>query len=151
MPVPVCENTVALFATYLARTLKPTSVRQYINIVRLLHLESGLEHPYKDSWVVRSTLKGIDRCKGLSVNRKTPITPDILLEIKRKLNLTCRTDCIFWAACLLLFFGLLRKANVLHDKQYDKNKQLCRGNFLSCRNSRPAIGTSALVKDYPIP
>ena len=83
-PVPVCDRTIALYATYLARTLKPSSVRQYLNIVRLLHPESGLEHVYKDSWVIKSTLRGIDRTKGCAVHRKAPITPTVLLAMREK-------------------------------------------------------------------
>ncbi|KAK7089168.1 hypothetical protein V1264_024786 [Littorina saxatilis] len=49
MPVPVNEQTVAQYAAYLARRLKPSSIKQYINIIRILHLESGLPHPFKDS------------------------------------------------------------------------------------------------------
>lgn len=129
-PVPVDEHTVALYATYLGRTLKPSSVRQYINIVRLLHLECGLGHPFKDSWVVKSTIRGMQRCKGCAVNRKAPVTPEILLSLKSKLSPNSKKDCVFWATCLLLFFGLLRKANVLHDTRFDPGKQLCRRNFV---------------------
>lgn len=139
LPASVSEKTVALFATYLARTLKPSSIRQYINIVRLIHLEGGYKHPFKDSWLVKSTLRGIDRCKGTPVNRKQPITPQVLLAIRSKLNLTTRIDCVFWAACLLLFFGLLRKSNVLHDKSFDNTKQLCRKHFIVDTNGQIVV------------
>ena len=82
-PVPANEKTIAMYAAYLARRLRPASVRQYLNIVRAMHLEAGLSNPLKDSWFTSSTLKGIDRVKGTAVNRKNPITPDILLRIKK--------------------------------------------------------------------
>ena len=100
-PVPVTEREVALYAAYLARRLKPSSVRQYINIVRVMHLESGLPHPFQDSWLVKTTLRGIDRDKGCSVNRKSPITPALLLSLKTQLNLSHPNDVIFWSACLI--------------------------------------------------
>jgi len=103
-PAPVTEHVVALYATYLARTLKPSSVRQYLNIVRLVHLESGFQHPYKDSWMVTSTLRGIDRTKGCEVSRKKPITAHVLLQMRIKLNLQATEDILFWAACLVMFF-----------------------------------------------
>ena len=37
----------------------------------------------------------------------------ILLKLKGLLNLHSTTDANFWAACLVAFFGLLRKANLL--------------------------------------
>ena len=127
VPVPASEETVALYAAYLARRLKPSSVTQYINIIRVLHLECGLPHPFKESWLVKTTVKGIERTKGCAPARKTPITPELLLAIKRGLNLATVKDCVFWAACLVLFFGLLRKSNLFQDDgSFDPKKQLTR-------------------------
>ena len=53
VPVPASEQTIAQYAAYLARRLKPDSVKQYLNIIRILHLECGEKHPYKDSWYVK--------------------------------------------------------------------------------------------------
>lgn len=129
LPVPVSDNTIAMYAAFLAKTRKPATVKQYLNIVRLLHIEAGLPHPYQDSWVVKSTLRGIDRVKGCEVNRKTPMTPELLLTIKSKLS-TSSADCVFWAASLVLFFGLLRKSNLFPDsKPFDPEKQLTRDSF----------------------
>ena len=91
-----------MYAAYLARRLRSASVRRYLNIVRVMHPEAGLSNPLKDSWFISSTLKGIDRAKGTAVNRKSPITPDILLRIKKVLKMTDRDD-VFWAACLVMF------------------------------------------------
>ena len=129
-PVPASERTVALYASFLARTLKPASIRQYLNIIRILHLECGMDHPFKESWLVKSTLKGIEREKGCDVVRKTPITPHLLLQIKGAVNLNCTDDALFWSACLLMFFGLLRKSNLFSDSQgFEPSKQLTRDCF----------------------
>lgn len=130
-PVPVDEATVARYAAFLARTRKPATVRQYLNIVRLLHLECGLPNPMDNSWIVKSTVKGIERVKGCAVNRKQPISPAVLLRIKEQLRMTVANDQVFWAACLVLFFGLLRKSNVLCESaRADPDKQLTRGSFI---------------------
>lgn len=132
-PVPVTEREVALYATYLARRLKPASVRQYINIIRIMHLECGYKHPFEQSWLVKTTIKGIEREKGCEVRRKAPITPQMLLSMKDKLNLTSQRDAIFWAACLTMFFGLLRKSNLFDDNPIatpSGRKQLTRDCFL---------------------
>lgn len=127
MPVPVNEQTVAQYAAYLARRLKPSSIKQYINIIRILHLESGLPHPFRDSWYVQTTLKGIEKCKGCATDKKTPITPELLHIIKSQLDLECRQDIVFWAACLVLFFGVLRRSNLFQDNgNFDPCKQLTR-------------------------
>ena len=129
-PVPANEKTIAMYAAYLARRLRPASVRQYLTIVRVMHLEAGLSNPLKDSWFISSTLKGIDRVKGTAVNRKSPITPDILLRIKKVLKMTDRDDVVFWAACLVMFFGLFRKANLFAKQKFDADKHFTRDSFV---------------------
>lgn len=111
-PVPVSDVTVAKYAAYLARRLKPSSIKQYLNIIRLLHLECNLENPCADSWYLQSTLRGIEKVKGTEVVRKQPATPTLLFQIKDKLDFAKTVDCVFWAACLIMFFGLLRKSNL---------------------------------------
>ena len=133
VPVPTSEQVISQYAAYLARRLKPASVKQYLNIVRILHLECGEPHPYKDAWLVKTTLQGIEKAKvkGCAPQRKTPITPDILLVIRRQLNLATTDDIVFWAACLVLFFGLLRKSNLFLDSgDYSPDKQLSRDKVI---------------------
>lgn len=130
-PVPVTDKTVALYAAFLARTLQPSSVTQYLNIVRILHLECGESHPYKDSWLVKSTLRGIERDKGCPVNRKTPMTPHVMLAVKCQLDLSDLKDRVFWAALVVMFFGLLRRSNLFQDGSgFDPDKQLTRDCFV---------------------
>lgn len=132
-PVPVTDQVAAMYAAHLAKTLKPASVRQYVNIIRLLHLECGYDNPCKDSWFLTSTLKGIDRVKGTLVASKAPVTPAMLLDIYKQLDFEKRPDCVFWAACLVMFFGLLRRSNVLADSgKFDPLRQLTRDSVLIC-------------------
>ena len=130
-PVPANEKAIAMYDACLARRLRPESVRQYLTIVRVVHLEAGLSNPLKDSWFISSTLKDIDRAKGTAVNRKSPITPDILLRIKKELKMSDRDDIVFWAACLVMFFGLFRKAN-LFAKQKGLMRTSTSPGTLSC-------------------
>ena len=67
---------------FLARRLKPASVRQYLNIIRILHLECNLANPCVDSWLLKTTLKGIEKVKRTEVMCKQPVTPTFLLKIK---------------------------------------------------------------------
>ena len=129
-PVPASEKTLALYAAYLARRLKSSSVKQYLNIVRIMHLECGLANPAKDSWYLKTTLKGIERVNGACVVRKTPITPEMLLRIKERLDCHSVDDLVFWAACLVRFFHLFRKSNLFASTgSFDPNKQFVRTDF----------------------
>lgn len=113
-PVPATEKTLAQYAAFLARRLKANSIKQYLNIVRIMHLEVGLDNPAKDSFLLKTTLRGIDRVLGTAVTRKTPVTPDLLLTIRNQLSFDKTEDCVFWAACVTMFFGLFRKSNLFN-------------------------------------
>ena len=113
LPVPATDQVVAQYAAYLARRLKSSSIRQYLNIIRILHLECQLPNPCEDSWYLKMTLTGIDKVKGTAVKRKEPMKPEQLLFLKSKLNFSSPVDCIFWAACLIMFFWFIEKIESL--------------------------------------
>lgn len=130
-PIPATPLNICRYAAFLARRLSSNSIPKYLNIIRLLSLECGLPNPLQDNWQLKSLLSGIKRVKGTTLVRKLPITPIILLQIKPALNLSTLPDAAFWAASLLLFFGLLRKSNVLAPSLggFDADKHLRRGDF----------------------
>lgn len=131
-PVPIDDRTVCLYAVYLARRLKPSSIRQYLNIVRLIHLECGYANPCKDNWMLKATLMGIDRLLGKESNSKLPVNPVILYKIKAVLNFNNSADVVFWAACLVMFYGLFRKNNLFPDsvEKFNGEKQFMRKDFV---------------------
>lgn len=130
-PVPVTKLNLARYAVFLARRLKPQSISKYLNIVRLLHIEADLPNPLQDNWLLKSLLTGIKRAKGCKVNKKLPITPQLLLRIKRQLDFKNPLDVVFWAICLTAFFTFLRKSNLLPatTTSFDPQKQLARQDF----------------------
>lgn len=56
--------------SYLSRKLCFTSVRQYLNVVRILHVEAGMPNPLEGNWYVSSILKGVRRVKAICQNKK---------------------------------------------------------------------------------
>ena len=79
-------------------------------------------------------LRGIRREKGDQKRVKLPITPDLLLKIRTTLNLQNPQEALFWAACLVAFFGLLRKSNLLPPSvgAFHPDKHLSRNNLTRC-------------------
>ena len=136
-PVPASQEFIAQYSAFLAHQLKPASVKQYLNIIRILHVEANMVNPLQDNWYVHTTLKGIERIKGTSVQRKVPMTPSILMQIKKLLDFSCLEDNMFWAACVLMFFATLRKSDLVSDsvKSYSGEKQFCRSDFVFCEDS----------------
>ena len=116
-PVPASSVTLCRYIAYLSLTLKPTSIQQYLGVIRLVHNCCGLPNPLENDYQIKSVLKGVRRVKGNLVNRKLPMTLDILLGIKSCLELKLSHDASFWAVCLIAFFGMLRKSSLFPPKE----------------------------------
>ena len=132
-PVPISLQNLCRYAVDLAdiKKLSTASLPKYLNIVRLLHIQSGLANPLANNWYLESILRGIRREKGAPPLRKLAITPVILTKIRDLLNLGSPLHVVFWAACLTMFFGLFRKSNVLAPAtRFDPAKHLCRSDII---------------------
>ena len=142
-PAPITVINLTRYAAYLASRLSFASVGKYLNIVRIIHRELGLPNPLDDNYSLNMVLKGIRRAKGDLVHRKLPITPTILLKIRLGLNLTKPHDTLFWAACLVAFFGLFRKSNLApkSSASFHKDKHFVVGDLNKCN-----LGLSLSVK-----
>lgn len=127
-PVPASSELLCSYAAHLAARLKFSSIKQYFNIIRILHLEWGLENPCLHDYRLKLTLRGIRRHLGDAVSRKEPITPALLRAILTSLNMNKPRDAAIWAACLVMFFGLLRRSNVTPPgpRAFDPSKHLQR-------------------------
>jgi hypothetical protein len=113
--VPLQPHNLLRYVAYLSRRLSANSIPKYLNVVRLAHLEYGRDSPTANNWHLDSMIKGINRDRGTAIRQKLPITPEILLDIKRSIDLTAPYWITFWSACLVAFFGFLRKSNVFLD------------------------------------
>jgi len=128
--VPADPNTVALYATLLSRTLKYGSIIQYLNIISLLHKSLDVQSP-SQNFIVKCTLRGIRNTIGDQPMVKLPITPQILYRILSNLDLTKIVDSCIWCACLLMWYGLLRKSNVVGvHKMLRQDVSVCEDGLL---------------------
>ena len=112
-PIPASTRTLCLYAAHLARRLRYSSIKQYLNIIQILHLEWNFPNPLLNNFHLQSVLRGIRRHLGDRVFRKEPITPRLLLLLLSHLDIATPFGACVWAAALLMFFGLLRRSNVL--------------------------------------
>ena len=104
-PVPISQHDLGRYIAFISSKLSFSSVRQYLNAVRLLHLEGGYANPLLDNWYISSILKGMRRLKGDASRQKLPITCQILQRILTVLDFDKPFDLCFWAACLVGFFS----------------------------------------------
>lgn len=114
---------------YLARRLVASSIPNYMNVIRLLHLQAGFSNPLEDNFEVGLIRKGINREKGVPPLQKKPITLAILRKIHTCLDLSKPSELSFWAACLIGFMGFLRKSSLLPASgPFNPAKTLLRGD-----------------------
>lgn len=125
-PAPASNDTLCRFVAFLADTMRPSSVKQYLNIVRIYHLQNGLDNPLMGNYSLDCVVKGVQRVKGDFVKQKLPITMDILQSFLSVLDLKSSQNLTFWAASLIAFFGMLRKAS-LFPKNAPQD-HMCLGN-----------------------
>lgn len=125
--MPISTNNLCRYAAYLARTRCYNTVHEYLNTVRILHLEQGCSNPLASNFQLTSVLQGIKRQKGHKPNYKLPICTDHLAKLREQLDLCNVYDAQFWCALLVCFYGLLRISAVcLTSIQADRSNVLCR-------------------------
>lgn len=78
-----------------------------------MHEDVELPNPLTRNFQLSKVLEGIEKEKGKPPKQMEPITTEILYSMKSKLNFSDPKDISFWAACMVGFFGFLRKATLL--------------------------------------
>lgn len=135
-PVPASQTTLLAYIAYLARTLKPSSINNYLNIIRLLHLDAGLTNPLENNFQVQNLKKGISRHLGSPPRQKLPITVEIMLGIRHRLCMFVAADVAFWAACIVGFLGFLRKSTLLPVSETNPGDSCILGYDLDTANDK---------------
>lgn len=109
--LPATEVNIGRYIAFLNRSKSPTSIPQYLTVIRLLHLEFGLCNPLQDSHHISSLIKATKRLKGDSLYKLT-LTVGDLLAMKQHMSLHTPADAQLWSIIVTCFFGLLRISNV---------------------------------------
>lgn len=118
-----------MYVVFLARSLKPSSIAGYLNVVKIMHDSQNLPNPL-DSWELKAVKRGINRTLGSPPKQKLPITVNILHLLYKNVNMEVPQDKAFWSACVVAFFAFLRKSTLLpkSSSSYDIHKSLCIGD-----------------------
>ena len=110
-PCPASEWTLCLFATYLADSLRHSSIKVYLSAVWSLHVDQGFPDPVVNCLRLQRVVRGIKRSQGALPSRpRLPVSSNILCIMYSVLDLKSFDDVMFWAACLLAYFVFLQSA-----------------------------------------
>eukprot|EP00854_Cymbomonas_tetramitiformis_P004192 gene4192-biopygen4129 len=130
---PASEHSLELWATFLARSVKYSTIKAYLSAVRNLHLDLGFTLPeFEEMPHLRRTLRGIKRLKENPKRKKLGIGPKELVSIffDGRVDPSKENDLFCWLACLLAFGGCFRKANVTAKKEdaFSRSGVMLRGS-----------------------
>ena len=115
-----------MFASWLARSLSPATVRIYIAAVRSLQIDLGFSDPTLSAPRLRRVIKGIQRSDVVSRSRRRPITQETLLAILSSLHSSGSSydALMFWSACCLAFYGFLRVSEFTSSVPFNPSRDL---------------------------
>ena len=85
----------------------------YINIIRILHLDAGLLNPLENNFAASNLKKGISRELGSPPKQMLPVTCKMMYNIFKSMCFLMPCDNAFWAICSIGFYGFLRKSTLL--------------------------------------
>ena len=89
--IPASSCTILHYIVFLANSLAPQSIPNYLNIICIIHLQAGYKDPLEDDFLhfsYHQLLRGIKRLIGFKVKQKLPITPEILVRMYSQLDIT---------------------------------------------------------------
>ena len=79
--LPTSEGTLIYFSSYLARTVKHSTMKLYLVTVRSLHILCAYGDPLLGKLLLKKVVWGILRYQGHTRVLRQPVTPRVLLAI----------------------------------------------------------------------
>lgn len=110
--IPATAEQVARYLAAAAEELKPSTLARQIAAISYAHEQRGLQSPTKSA-VVRRTLRGIRRTKGVAQRQATPITPRLVRQMVSPLgSLSAAQNHRDAALFLVAFAGGFRRSEI---------------------------------------
>ena len=129
------NNQVLQFRRYLEHlrlTHKSVdSMKNYVGGARTLFEIMGFKPPSWADHLYKLTARGITRELGHVVKRAQPVTPRLLIDVSKHVDLRHQIQLVAWNATLLGFYTFLRKMNTLPVtlNGFDARTQVARQNL----------------------
>ena len=130
--LPATESMLTEFVVYLARTIKHSSIKNYLAAVRHYHIRQGFKLNFQKMTRLQLVLRGIKRDQGGQIRIRLPITIHHLQLFHLLLSIpsTKNYDSImFWAAMTLAFFGFLRLGELTCNSKFNPDTHLTPDNI----------------------
>ena len=130
--LPAKESMLTEFVVYLARSIKHSSIKNYLAAVRHYQIRQGFKLNLQKMTRLQLVLRGIKRDQGGQIRIRLPITIyhlqlfHLLLSIPSTKNFD---SLMFWAAMTLAFFGFLRLGQLICNSKFNPDTHLTPDNI----------------------
>ena len=128
--IPATPDMLVCFLELMARTSGYEHLKHCLSSVKYLHIAQNIPFP-ENNFQVDATMQGLKRKLAGVAFQVLPITPSILRDIYRCLNVNKLEDLALWCSFLLSFYALLRKKSVVPGAgDHDSRKVLSRKHLV---------------------
>ena len=148
--LPASEETLMKFSAYLAKSIKHSSIKNYLAAVRHFHLRNGFSLDCKKMLRLQMVLRGIKRSQGDNIRMRLPITIHHLKLFRMMLALPATTNydtIMFWAAITLAFFGFLRLGELTCNSNFNTDSHLMPADVTFSNEIQPTPAMFVKIKE----
>ena len=127
--LPASTDTIICFLEFMAKTSGYNHLKHLFSSVKYLH--EALDHKFPEySFQIDTTMQGLKRRLANVPFQVLPLSPQVLRQMYRFININNPEDRALWCSYLCAFYGLLRKANTVPESsKFDPRKVLVRRNI----------------------
>ena len=130
--LPATVDPLVCFLELMSRTSGYQHLKHLLHSVKFLHQALDLPFP-EESFQLDMSMQGLKRKLARVPFQVLPITPKVLRDIFKHLDLKKKSDLALWCAFLLSFYALLRKKNVVPvSGHHDPSKVISRRHIKVC-------------------
>ena len=126
LPVfPATVDSLVCFLELMSRSSGFQHIKHLLHSVKFLHQALDVPFP-EDSFQLDTTIRGLKRRLAKVPFQVLPITPKVLRDMYKHLDMSKKCDLALWCSFLISFYALLRKKNVVPGSVHDSFKVISR-------------------------
>jgi hypothetical protein len=103
--LPASVDSVVCFLEFVAKTSGHGHLKHLLSSVRFLHLALGITFP-EENFQIDMTMQGLKRKLARMPFQVLPITPRVLRDMFKYLEMRKTSDLALWCSFLISFYGL---------------------------------------------
>ena len=150
LPLPASEGTLIKFSAYLAKSIKHSSIKNYLAAVRHFHIRYGFKLNFQKMLRLQLVLRGIKRSQGDQIRVRLPITIHHLQLFYMMLAMPTTTNydsLMLWAAMTLAFFGFLRLGELTCNSKFNSDIHLTPEDVVFSPGPQPSTSMFIRIKE----